>query len=82
MKEIIIVGGARLIDILDKLFNILTEGTWLDELNELISYCKVYKEENEYRDRIILPFIPIKIMKIKSQVLNRKPMLIRARTTC
>ncbi|MCC2441983.1 hypothetical protein [Bacillus paranthracis] len=80
MKGIVIVGGARLIDIIDKLCNTLTAATWFDELNELISDCKIYKEELEYKKRIILPFVPIKVMK--SQVLNRKPMLIRARTTC
>ncbi|MFD6509381.1 hypothetical protein [Bacillus sp. NPDC060175] len=80
MKGIVIVGGGRLIDMLDKIYNALINVTWFDELNELISDCKMYKEELEYKERIRLPFVPIKVMK--SQVLNRKPTLIRARTTC
>lgn len=80
MKGVVIVGGGRLIDMLDKIYNALINVTWFDELNELISDCKMYKEELEYKERIGLSFVPIKSMK--SQVLNRKPMLIRARTTC
>lgn len=80
MKGIVIVGGGGLIDIIDKICTALIDVTWFDELNDLVSDCKAYKEEHNYRYRIILPFVPIKIMK--SQVLNRKPMLIRARTTC
>ncbi|MCU5047615.1 hypothetical protein OCA01_21430 [Bacillus cereus] len=80
MKGIVIAGGGGLIDIIDKICTALIDVTWFDELNDLVSDCKAYKEEHNYRYRITLPFVPIKIMK--SQVLNRKPRFIRARTTC
>lgn len=80
MKRVVIARGGRLIDILDAIYKALIDVTWFDELNELISDCKMYKEEERFKERISFHHLQVKTMK--SQVLNRKPMLIKARTTC
>ncbi|MDR4987178.1 hypothetical protein RGU74_27155 [Bacillus cereus] len=50
------------------------------EFNDLIKDTCMYEEEVEFKERISFPHSIVKVMK--SQVLNRKPMRIRARTTC
>ncbi|MGG3651966.1 hypothetical protein ABES36_10935 [Bacillus pseudomycoides] len=80
MKGVIVIGGtlAEAIDIIQKAF--INVANQFDELNEILKDCLVYKEELEYKERIRFSRTVVKAMK--SQVLNRKPLLIRARTTC
>ncbi|MFF2339167.1 hypothetical protein [Bacillus mycoides] len=50
------------------------------EFNDLIKDACMYEEEREYKECISFPFMPVKVMK--SQVMDRKPKCIRARTVC
>ncbi|MEK4581766.1 hypothetical protein [Bacillus sp. FSL R12-0074] len=80
MKVIVVCGGAldKAFDMLRKAFSDMSKQ--FGELNELIKDASVYEEEPEYIKCTIFPHTVVKVMK--SQVLNRKPMLIRDRTTC
>ena len=80
MKAIIVCAGT-----LNEVFDMLHEALvsmseQVKEFNDLIRDACMYEEESEFKERISYPCTVVKVMK--SQVLNRKPMLIRARTTC
>lgn len=80
MKAIVICVGT-----LNEVFAMLHEALvsmseQVKDFNDLIREACMYEEEAEFKERISFPCNVVKVMK--SQVLNRKPMLIRARTTC
>lgn len=80
MKAIVICAGT-----LNEAFAMLHEALigmseQVKEFNDLIRDSCMYEEEVEFKEHISFPCNIVKVMK--SQVLNRKPMLIRARTTC
>ncbi|MGG0727280.1 hypothetical protein [Bacillus paramycoides] len=50
------------------------------EFNNLIKEAFFYEEELEYKERISFSHTVVKVMK--SEVLDRKPRCIRARTVC
>ncbi|MBY0019807.1 hypothetical protein ACIQHV_18075 [Bacillus bombysepticus] len=52
----------------------------IKEFNELVKEACMYEEELQYKECISFPFNPVKVMK--SQVIDRKPKCIRARTVC
>ncbi|EJQ68390.1 hypothetical protein IG7_03531 [Bacillus cereus HuA2-4] len=52
----------------------------IKEFNELVKEAYMYEEEPQYNECISFPFNPVKVMK--SQVIDRKPKCIRARTVC
>ncbi|HFU6602179.1 hypothetical protein ABR775_27025 [Bacillus cereus] len=52
----------------------------IKEFNELVKEACMYEEEPQYKECISFPFNPVKVMK--SQVIDRKPRCIRARTVC
>lgn len=52
----------------------------IEDFNEFINAPYLYEEELEYKERIHFHNLPVKIMK--SQVVDRKPKHIRARTVC
>lgn len=79
MKAVIVCGGT-LGEALDVIRKALVDAMWFDELNELVSDCRMYEEEVKFKERTSLHCLPIKVMK--SQVLDRKPKCIRARTVC
>jgi len=79
--QVIVVCGRTLgeaFSMLRKAFTDMSER--VEEFNDLIKDACMYEEEPEYKERTSFPHSVVKVMK--SQVLNRKPMLIRARTTC
>lgn len=79
--EVIVVCGRTLdkaFDMLRKAFINMSEQ--IKEFNALINDACMYEEEPEYKEYISFPFIPVKVMK--SQVMDRKPKCIRARTVC
>ncbi|MDA1636474.1 hypothetical protein PDK11_27155 [Bacillus cereus] len=80
MKVIVICAGT-----LNGAFAMLHEALvgmseQVKDFNDLIREACMYEEEVEFNDRISFPCNVIKVLK--SQVLNRKPVIIRARTTC
>ncbi len=84
MKAIVVCAGT-----LNEAFAMLHEALvgmseqvkeQIKEFNDLIRDACMYEEELEFNERISFPCNVVKVLK--SQVLNRKPMLIRARTTC
>lgn len=80
MEVVIVCGGT-----LGEAFDILREAfinmsDQFKEFNDLIKDACMYEEELEYKERISFPRMPVKVMK--SQVMNRKPKCIRARTAC
>ncbi|MDZ4533922.1 hypothetical protein ORM92_22810 [Bacillus cereus] len=80
MKAIVICAGT-----LNEAFAMLYEALvgmieQVKNFNDLIREACMYEEEAEFKERTNYPRAGVKVMK--SQVLNRKPMLIRARTTC
>ncbi|HDR7611461.1 TPA: hypothetical protein QCX47_003061 [Bacillus mycoides] len=80
MKVVIVCGGTlgEAFDMLREAF--INTSKQVEEFNELIKCCFIDEEEMECMKCTNFPRTVVKIMK--SQVLNRKPMLIRARTTC
>ncbi|HDR4436147.1 hypothetical protein BK720_25460 [Bacillus thuringiensis serovar brasilensis] len=52
----------------------------IKEFNDLVKEACMYEEELQYKECISFPFNPVKVMK--SQVIDRKPKCIRARTVC
>ncbi|PED84310.1 hypothetical protein CON65_02425 [Bacillus pseudomycoides] len=80
MKVLIVCGGTlgEAFDILRKAF--INMGKQFEELNEMIKSCSMYEEEVEYKKRISFPRMTVNVMK--SQVMDRKPKCIRARTVC
>ncbi|MCU5508263.1 hypothetical protein OCB07_05300 [Bacillus cereus] len=80
MKVIVICGGT-----LNEAFAMLHEALvgmseQVKDFNDLIREACMYEEEVEFKECISFPCNVVKVMK--SQVLNRKPRFIRARTTC
>ncbi|MGH0585616.1 hypothetical protein ACQVQY_05855 [Bacillus mycoides] len=80
MIGVIVCGGTlrEAFDMLRKAFTDMSER--VKEFNELIKDACMYEEEPEYKERISFPHGVIKVMK--SQVIDRKPRCIRARTIC
>ncbi|RHW05873.1 hypothetical protein [Bacillus cereus] len=80
MKVVVVCGGilGEAFDMLRKAFTDMSER--VKEFNELIKDACMYEEEPKYKEHISFPFMFVKIMK--SQVINRKPKCIRARTVC
>lgn len=78
--NVVIVCGGTLGEALDIIRKAFIDAMWIDELNELLSDCRMYEEEVEFKERISFHCLPIKVMK--SQVLDCKPKCIRARTVC
>ncbi|KMP17970.1 hypothetical protein PDK06_23755 [Bacillus cereus group sp. TH217LC] len=80
MEVIIVCGGTlgEAFDMLRKAF--INTAKQIEEFVELIKDACMYEEEPKYKEHINFPFIPVKVMK--SQVIDRKPKYIRARTVC
>ncbi|GAB6483463.1 hypothetical protein bcgnr5371_57710 [Bacillus cereus] len=80
MGVIVVCGGTlgEVFDILRKAF--IDTGKQIQEFNELIKEACMYEKEPKYKELSNLPFMPVKVMK--SQVIDRKPKHIRARTIC
>ncbi|PTC12253.1 hypothetical protein [Bacillus wiedmannii] len=80
MQIIVVCGGTLVhaIDMLCKAFSGMQKQ--FEEFNELIKIAYMDDEEPECKERISFPFVPVKVMK--SQVIDRKPKFIRARTVC
>ncbi|HIE6633021.1 hypothetical protein [Bacillus luti] len=79
--KVFIVGGGTLGEVFDMLRKAFVNmSKQVAEFNELIKGACMYEEEPEYKKCIRFPFIPVKVMK--SQVIDRKPKCIRARTVC
>ncbi|PFD32603.1 hypothetical protein CN285_27580 [Bacillus cereus] len=80
MQVIVVRGGTlvQVVDMLCKAFGSMQKQ--LEEFNELIKIAYVHDEEPEYKEHISFPCMPVKVMK--SQVIDRKPKCIRARTVC
>ncbi|EJQ55419.1 hypothetical protein IEI_00682 [Bacillus wiedmannii] len=78
---IVIACGSTLGEVFDTLRKAFIDTSkQIQEFNELIKEAFIYEEEPKYKEHINLPFRPIKVMK--SQVIDRKPKCIRARTVC
>ncbi|MDA1974243.1 hypothetical protein PDL13_26595 [Bacillus cereus] len=80
MKAIVICAGT-----LNEAFAMLREALvgmseQVKEFNDLIRDACMYEKELEFNERISFPCNVVKVLK--SQVLNRKPRFIKARTTC
>ncbi|MCI4056937.1 hypothetical protein MMK25_13755 [Bacillus cereus] len=76
-----IVCGKTLREVFDMIREVCTiMGEQAKEFNNLIKKAFVYEEELEYKERISFPHTVFKVMK--SQVLDRRPRGIRARTVC
>ncbi|MED3330773.1 hypothetical protein P4409_27620 [Bacillus thuringiensis] len=79
--HIIVVGGGTLVHTIDMLCTAFSSmQKQFEEFNKLIKIAYMDNEEPEYKERISFPFVPVKVMK--SQVIDRKPKCIRARTVC
>lgn len=80
MKVVIVCGRTlgEVLDVLCKGFSNMQKQ--FEEFNELIRIAYIPDKEPEYKEHISYPFMPVKVMK--SQVLDRKPKCIRARTVC
>ena len=80
MGVIVVCGGTlgEVFDILRKAF--IDTSKQIQKFNELIKEACMYEEEPKYKEHIKFPFMPDKVMK--SQVIDRKPKYIRARTVC
>lgn len=80
MIVVIVCGGTigEAFDMLRKAFSDMSKR--FKEFNELIKSACMYEEEPEYKERISFHSLPVKIMK--SQVMDRKPKCIWARTVC
>ncbi|MES9780302.1 hypothetical protein ABWK43_05360 [Bacillus thuringiensis] len=80
MEVIVVCGGTlgEAFDMLHKAFSNMQKQ--FKEFSELIKIAYIHDEEPEYKERISYPFMPVKVMK--SQVMDRKPKYIRARTVC
>ncbi|MEW9576672.1 hypothetical protein U9K47_15135 [Bacillus toyonensis] len=80
MKVIVVCGGTlvQAIDMLCKAFSSMQKQ--FEEFNELIKIAYMHDEEPEYKEHISFPLMTVKVMK--SQVMDRKPKCIRARTMC
>ncbi|PGC14161.1 hypothetical protein COM08_25270 [Bacillus wiedmannii] len=77
---IVVIGGTlgEASDVLRKA--LINTAKQIEEFVELIKDACVYEEEQKFKEYISFPFIPVKVMK--SQVIDRKPKWIRARTVC
>ncbi|QWH53868.1 hypothetical protein [Bacillus mycoides] len=77
---IVIIGGTlgEAFDMLRKAF--INTAKQIEEFVELIKDACMYEEEQKYKERISFPRGVTNIMK--SQVTDRKPTHIRARTVC
>ncbi|KWU68215.1 hypothetical protein AWW70_00120 [Bacillus mycoides] len=80
MRVAIVCGGTlgEAFDMLRKAF--VNTSKQFEEFNELIKCCYMYEEDLEYKEHISFPHSVVKVMK--SQVIDRKPKCIRARTVC
>ncbi|MBJ8063410.1 hypothetical protein [Bacillus cereus group sp. N15] len=80
MEVIVVCGGTlgEVFDMLRKAF--INMGERVEQFNDLIKEVCMYDEEPKYKEHISFSFKPVKIMK--SQVMDRKPKCIRARTVC
>ncbi|MGW6145916.1 hypothetical protein ACWFN4_00090 [Bacillus mycoides] len=79
--RVAIVCGSTLSEAFDMLRKAFTDvSEQVKEFNEVIRDACMYEEEPEYKERISFHRMPVKVMK--SQVWNRKPKCIRARTAC
>ncbi|PFU84640.1 hypothetical protein COK91_03050 [Bacillus cereus] len=80
VKVIVVCGGTlgEAFAMLRKAFTDMSEQ--VKEFNDLIREVSMYEEEVKFKEIMSFPCNVVKVLK--SQVLNRKPMLIRARTTC
>ncbi|PED78976.1 hypothetical protein [Bacillus toyonensis] len=78
---IVVVCGGTLgeaFDMLRKAF--IDMSKHIKKFNELIKDICIYEKEPKYKERISFSFMPVKVLK--SQVMDRKPKCIRARTIC
>ncbi|WP_371399632.1 hypothetical protein [Bacillus wiedmannii] len=77
---VIVCGGTlgEAFAMLREAFNDMSER--FKEFNELIKDACMYEEEPQYKEHVSFPLMPVKVMK--SQVIDRKPKCIRARTVC
>ncbi|EOP96236.1 hypothetical protein ACPCH0_15720 [Bacillus bombysepticus] len=71
--NVIIVSEGTLGEAFDNLRKAFLNAICFDELI-------TYEEEKEYKERINFPHNVVKVLK--SQVMDRKPRCIRARTVC
>ncbi|MCU5222046.1 hypothetical protein [Bacillus tropicus] len=80
MKVFIVCAGTlgEAFAMLRKAFNDMSEH--VKEFNELIKEACMYEKEPQYKECVSFPFNSVKVMK--SQVIDRKPKCIRARTVC
>ncbi|MEK5115414.1 hypothetical protein [Bacillus sp. FSL R5-0677] len=80
VKVIVVCGGTlgEAFAMLRKAFTDMSEQ--VKEFNDLIREVSKYEKEVEFKELSNYPRNIVRVLK--SQVLNRKPMLIRARTTC
>lgn len=80
MQVIVVCGrtSGEVFDMLHKAFSNMQKQ--LKEFSELIKIAYIHDEEPECKERISFPCMPVKAMK--SQVIDRKPKCIRARTVC
>ncbi|AQY37898.1 TPA: hypothetical protein ACR3Z0_006116 [Bacillus thuringiensis] len=81
MKGVIVcsVTLREVFEVIHEAFTIMSEQA--KEFNDLIKEALVYEEELEYKERISFPYTVV-VKVLKSQVLDRKPRCIRARTVC
>ncbi|PFF41895.1 hypothetical protein [Bacillus cereus] len=81
MKGIIVcsVTLREVFEVIREAFIIMSEQA--KEFNDLIKEAFRYEEELEYKERNSFPHT-IVVKVLKSQVLDRKPRCIRARTVC
>ncbi|AFQ19015.1 hypothetical protein P9Y62_04135 [Bacillus thuringiensis] len=78
---IVVACGGMIGEAFDVLCKACTEmRKQIEEFNELINASYISEEEAEYKERIHFYNLPVKVMK--SQVVDRKPKHIRARTVC
>ncbi|MBJ8093145.1 hypothetical protein [Bacillus cereus] len=78
---IVVACGGMFGEVFDAFCKACTEmRKQIEEFNELITCAYTYEEEPEYKERIKFHNSPVKVMK--SQVVDRKPKHIRARTVC
>ncbi|PFB24150.1 hypothetical protein [Bacillus cereus] len=80
MRVIVVCGGT-----LDVAFAMLRKAfidmsKQIQEFNDLIKEACMYEEEAEYKEHNSFSHNAVKVLR--SQVLNRKPARIIARTTC
>ncbi|MDA2051853.1 hypothetical protein PDM87_27950 [Bacillus cereus] len=80
MKVIVVCGGT-MGEAFAMLYEAFTDmSKRIKEFNELIKDACMYEEEVKHKERISFPRNVVKVMK--SQVIDRKPRRIRARTVC